>query len=122
MRNFRSGEAQKAFMELLWANEPLSSGELVKQCEKEFGWKKSTSYTVIHNMAEKGYVINEDGLVRSLIGKEQLETQESRDFVKEHFDGFLPAFVSAYTRENHLSEKERREILRIIQESEQTEP
>ena len=108
-------------MALLWKNEPVSSGELVRLCEGEFGWKKSTSYTVIHNMIEKGYVVNEDSLVRSLIRKDQFDAQESIAFVKEHFGGYLPAFVSAYTREIKISDRERREILKMIQESEETE-
>lgn len=88
------GEVQMKFAELIWDREPISSGELVKLCADEFGWKKSTTYTVLKKLCEKEIFQNVDGIVTSLISKEEFYTRKSEQFVEETFGGSLPAFTS----------------------------
>jgi predicted transcriptional regulator len=108
------GEVQMRFAELIWDREPISSGELVKLCADEFGWKKSTTYTVLKKLCEKEIFQNVDGIVTSLISKEEFYTRKSEQFVEETFGGSLPAFLAAFTSRQKLSKKEIAEIRKII--------
>ena len=108
------GEVQMKFAELIWDREPISSGELVKLCADEFGWKKSTTYTVLKKLCEKEIFQNVDGIVTSLISKEEFYTRKSEQFVEETFGGSLPAFLAAFTSRQKLSKKEIAEIRKII--------
>lgn len=108
------GEVQMKFAELIWEREPISSGELVKLCADEFGWKKSTTYTVLKKLCEKEIFQNVDGIVTSLISKEEFYTRKSEQFVEETFGGSLPAFLAAFTSRQKLSKKEIAEIRKII--------
>ncbi len=111
------GEVQMKFAELIWDKEPVGSGELVKLSADKFGWKKSTTYTVLKKLCEKGLFQNIDGLVTSKISKEDFYTQKSEEFVEEAFGGSLPAFLAAFTSHQKLSEKEIAEIRKIIDEA-----
>lgn len=86
----------------------------MKICEKELAWKKSTTYTVLKKLCEKGIFQNERGRVSSLISKEELHSKQSEKFVDENFDGSLPAFIAAFTKRKSLSKKETDEIRRMI--------
>ena len=108
------GEVQMQFAELIWKKEPIASGELVKLCADEFGWKKSTTYTVLKKLCEKGLFQNDNGTVTSLISKEEFYTRKSEQFVEETFGGSLPAFLAAFTSRQKLSKKEIAEIQKII--------
>ncbi len=108
------GEVQLQFAKLIWEKEPVGSGELVKLCSEEFGWKKSTTYTVLKKLCEKGLFKNEDGIVSSLISQDEFYTRRSEEFVEETFGGSLPAFLAAFTSHQKLSQKELQEIQRII--------
>ena len=108
------GEVQMQFAERIWEKEPIASGELVKLCADEFGWKKSTTYTVLKKLCEKGLFQNIDGVVTSLISKEEFYTRKSEQFVEETFGGSLPAFLAAFTSRQKLSPKEIAEIRKII--------
>ena len=108
------GEVQMQFAELIWEKEPVGSGELVLLCAKAFGWKKSTTYTVLKKLCEKGLFQNEDGVVTSRISKEEFYTKKSEEFVEETFGGSLPAFLAAFTSRQKLSKKEIDEIKKII--------
>ena len=114
MSDYKLGEVETRFAELIWENEPLSSGELVKHCAEKPGWKKSTTYTVLKKLCDKGYFRNEDGAVTSLISREGMQAQESRRFVEDTFGGSLPAFFAAFTSERKLSDKEVADIRRMI--------
>ncbi len=115
MSDYKLGEVETRFAELIWANEPLGSGELVKLCAEKLGWKKSTTYTVLKKLCEKGYFCNEDGVVTSLISREGMQAQESCRFVENTFGGSLPAFLAAFTSERKLSDKEVDDIRRMIE-------
>ncbi len=108
------GEAQMKFAERIWEKEPVGSEELVKLCAEKFDWKKSTTYTVLKKLCEKGLFQNVDGVVTSRISKEDFYTKKSEEFVEEAFGGSLPAFLAAFTSRQKLSEKEINEIRDII--------
>ena len=108
------GEVQMQFAELIWDKEPIGSGELVKLAAEKFGWKKSTTYTVLKKLCEKGLFQNDGGVVISLVSKEEFYTRKSEQFVEETFGGSLPAFLAAFTSRQKLSSKEISEIKKII--------
>ncbi|MBE5838966.1 MULTISPECIES: BlaI/MecI/CopY family transcriptional regulator [unclassified Butyrivibrio] len=108
------GEVQMKFAELIWENEPIGSGDLVKLCSEKFEWKKSTTYTVLKKLCEKGLFQNIDGVVTSKISKEDFYSQKSEEFVEEAFGGSLPAFLAAFTSHQKLSKKDIAEIRNII--------
>ena len=114
MEEYKLGAVETRFAEIIWAREPLSSGELVKLCEEQLDWKKSTTYTVLKKLCERGIFQNEGGRVTSLVSKEDYFAGQSRQFVEETFDGSLPAFIAAFTRRSSLSPEEAEEIRRLI--------
>ena len=108
------GVVQERFADIVWANEPVGSGELVKLCEKELNWKKPTTYTVLRKLCEKRLLKNENGVVTSLISKEEFYSAKSEQIIEESFDGSLPAFVAAFISRKNLTEKEAEEIQHMI--------
>ena len=112
--NFELGAVQERFADIVWANEPISSGDLVKVCEKELGWKKPTTYTVLRKLCEKGLLQNENGIVTSLISKEDFYSERSTQIVEESFAGSLPAFVAAFISKKELTSAEVDDIQRMI--------
>ncbi len=114
MIDYQLGEVETRFAELIWNHEPLGSGELVKLCASELQWKKSTTYTVLKKLCEKGYFVNDNGTVRSLISREALKTDRSRQFVEKTFDGSLPAFLAAFAAGRKLKASEVADIRRMI--------
>ena len=116
MADTRLGVVETRFADLIWDHEPISSGELVKLCEKELGWKKSTTYTVLRRLCERGIFQNINGLVTSLISKAELHAIQSEKFVEETFDGSLPKFLTAFSMRKKLSAEEIDELQRLIDE------
>ena len=112
------GVIEARFADLIWQNEPLSSGTLVRMCEEELGWKKSTTYTVLKKLCQRGIFRNEGGAVTSLITREEFYSAQSRRFVEESFDGSLPAFIAAFSAGKGLSAEEIAQIRRMIDEME----
>ena len=110
------GAMESRFAELIWDNEPISSGELVKLCEKELAWKKSTTYTMLRRLCERGIFQNRDGAVSSVMSKQEFSALQSERFVEETFDGSLPQFLAAFTMRKKLSPKEIDELQRLIDE------
>ena len=104
------------FMCVVWENAPVNSGELVKLCQEQLGWKKSTTYTVIRKMCEKGYIANEDAMVSVLIVKEQVQADESAYFVERTFEGSLPGFVAAFLGGKKISKEEATMLKKLIDE------
>ena len=113
---YELGEVQKQFAEIVWEKEPIGSGELVKICDKEFGWKKSTTYTVLKKLCEKGIFQNLEGIVTSVISKKEFYAATSEQFVEETFGGSLPAFIAAFTSGKKLTEQEVEAIQKMIDE------
>lgn len=118
MAEYRLGEVEMQFATLIWEREPITSGELVKLCEKELNWKKSTTYTCLKRLCEKGIFQNENGTVTSIFSKEEFVAKQSEQFVEETFEGSLPGFVAAFCSRKKLSKAEIEELKRIIDENE----
>lgn len=116
MKDYKLGVMETRFAELMWNNEPISSGELVKLCEKKLTWKKSTTYTMLRRLCDRGIFQNRDGIVSSLMNKQEFTALQSEKFIEETFDGSLPQFLTAYTMRKKLSKKEIGELQRIIDE------
>ena len=114
MDEMRLGVVETRFADIIWQNEPIASGELVKLCEAEIGWKKSTTYTVLKKLCERGIFQNEQGTVTSLISKDEFNSRQSEKFIEETFDGSLPAFIAAFTKRKSLSKKDMDEIRKMI--------
>ncbi len=102
------------FMDIIWESEPLKSGELVTLCEKILGWKKSTTYTMVKKLSEKGYLKNENSIVSSVIPKKEIQMYESSYVVENTFGGSLPSFIAAFVSGKHLSKNEIEQIRDII--------
>ena len=98
----------------MWEHEPVTTVELVRLCRERLGWKRTTTYTVIKRLGERGVLKNEDGLVTSLVSKEEAQAHEIDELVKEKFQGSLPAFVAAFTKRQTLSDEELDEVQRMI--------
>lgn len=107
-------ESEYRFCLILWEREPVTTKELVKLCQEQLGWKRTTTYTVIKRLSERGVLKNENGTVTSLVSKDEAQASEIDELVEKKFEGSLPAFVAAFTRHQDLSEKELDEIQRMI--------
>ena len=118
MAEFGLGPVEMRFAELIWDNEPLSSGRLVALAAENLQWKKSTTYTVLKKLCERGIFVNDNGTVKSLVSREGLLADVSGSFVEKTFNGSLPAFVAAFTAKKKLSEKEIAEIRAMIDKME----
>lgn len=117
MAEYKLGEIEMKFAELIWENEPLSSGELAKLSEEALKWKKSTTYTILKRICDRGLFQNEGGIVTSLVSKQEFLSKQTTRFVEETFQGSLPGFVAAFTSERRLSEEEILELQKIIENS-----
>ncbi|MDE7297202.1 MAG: BlaI/MecI/CopY family transcriptional regulator [Lachnospiraceae bacterium] len=112
-------ETERKCANLIWENEPIGSGELVKLCEEKFGWKKSTTYTFLKKLCGQGLFENQDSCVRSLIGQADYDQGRGEQFVKETYDGSLPRMIAAFMRKKKLSRQQVDEIRRMIDEYEE---
>lgn len=116
MREYKLTDMEEKFAEIIWANEPIKSPDLVRLCEMELNWKKSTTYTMLKRLEDKGIFVNKNSVVAALIKKDDFYAKQSKLFVEETFDGSLPKFLAAFTRSKKLSEKEINELQRLIDE------
>lgn len=114
MGDIELAAVQERFADIVWANEPISSGDLVRVCEKELNWKKPTTYTVLRKLCEKGLLKNEGGVVSSLMSREEFYSKKSEQIIDDSYNGSLPAFIAAFTSHKKLSKKEVDEIQRMI--------
>lgn len=117
MPDYKLGEIETRFAELIWQHEPVSSGELVKLAESALSWKKSTTYTILRRLCERGLFQNDCGMVRSLVSRQEFDAVQSERFVEETFSGSLPRFLAAFTTRKKLSEKEIAELEKLIERS-----
>lgn len=114
MDNRKLCDSDYRFMSVVWENAPVNSGKLVELCAKMLGWKKSTTYTAIKKLSEKGFILNENAIVSVLVPKEEVQAVESDYFVERTFGGSLPRFISAFLNGKKISDKEAEEIKRLI--------
>jgi len=117
MEEIKLGVVELRFADIIWQHEPLPSGELVKLCEQKLIWKKSTTYTILKKLSERGLFQNQDGIVTSLISKQEFNSLQSEKFVDEAFDGSLPAFLAAFSARKKLSDEEIEELQQLINQS-----
>ena len=117
MSELRMGAIESRFADMIWENEPVPSPELVKLAERELNWKKSTTYTVLKRLCERGIFQNQGGMVTSLLSRQDFYAVQSEKFVEETFSGSLPAFLTAFTTRKKLSEEEIAELQALIDQS-----
>ncbi len=115
--DWKLGKMEARFAELIWRNAPISSGELVKLCQRELEWKKSTTYTMLRRLCQRGIFENREGTVVSLLTREEVLAQQSESFLEETFQGSLPQFLAAFTAREPLTEEEIRELEALIRRS-----
>ena len=108
-------ESEYRFCLILWEHEPVTAAELVKLCQAQLGWKRTTTYTVIKRLGERGVVQNKDGVVTALVSREAAQVSEIDELMEKKFQASLPAFLAAFARRQDLSEEEAEEIRRIIE-------
>ena len=99
---------------ILWKNEPISRAKLAKLCNGELGWSRTTTYTVIKRLGDRGVVKTEGSIVTSLVSKEEIQLAEMDEMMKKTFENSLPAFIAAFAKRQDLSDAEIEEIRRII--------
>lgn len=107
-------ESEYRFCLIMWEHEPVTAVQLVKLCQEQLGWKRTTTYTVIKRLGEKGILKNEEGMITSLISKEEAQAYEIDELVEKKFEGSLPAFIAAFTKRQELSDKELDEVQQMI--------
>lgn len=108
-------ESEYRFCLILWKNEPISSAKLAALCKEELGWSRTTTYTVIKRLSDRGVVKNENTIVTSLVSKQEVQVSEIDEMVEKTFEGSLPAFIAAFAKRQELSDAEIEEIRRIIE-------
>lgn len=116
MKEYKLTDMETKFADIIWAHEPIPSGKLVGQCEAELKWKKSTTYTMLKRLESKGIFENNNGVVKSLLTKDEFYAAQSKQFVEETFEGSLPKFLAAFTRSKKISDKEIDELQKLINE------
>ncbi len=107
-------ESEYRFCKILWEHEPISSRELSALCNEQLGWSKTTTYTVIKRLSERGVVKNENTIVSSIVSREEAQASELDELMEKKFAGSLPDFIAAFTKRQNLSQEQVDEILRII--------
>lgn len=117
MSDWKLGAVESRFADLIWQGEPMTSTQLVRRAEEVLGWKKSTTYTVLKRLCQRGIFQNQDGMVTSLVSKEEFYARQSEEFVEEAFSGSLPAFLAAFTSRKKLSREEIEQLQKLIEEN-----
>lgn len=117
--NYKLAEMEKKFADFIWDREPIESPELVKFAEHEMKWKKSTTYTILKRLCERGIFKNENAIVTSLIKKDEFYAKQSKAYIEETFEGSLPKFFSAFVSNGKLNKKQAEELKRLINEHEE---
>ena len=119
MRNYTLGVVESKFAHIVWENAPISTTELVKLCEKELNWKRTTTYTVLKRLCNGGLFKMDKGEVSVLTSRDEFYATQSEHYVKENFNGSLPAFLAAFTSNRKLSKSELDEIKKMIESFEE---
>lgn len=117
MDSLKVFDAEYRFMCVVWEKEPINSTELVKLCQNEFGWKKSTTYSVIKRLSERGVLQNENTIVTTLVKRIHVQKYESEQIIEKTFDNSLPCFITAFLQDKKLTKDEAEEIKKMIAEA-----
>ena len=107
-------ESEYRFCLILWEHEPITAVELVKLCQEQLGWKRTTTYTVIKRLVERGVLKNYNGTITALVSKDEAQACEIDELVEKKFEGSLPAFIAAFTKHQDISENDLDEVQRMI--------
>lgn len=118
MEQYKLGAMEQKFADLIWEKAPISSGELTKLCENVFEWKRTTTYTMLKRLCERHIFVNEGGMVKVLMSREEFQGAKGEQFINENFDGSLPGFLVAFTKKKKLSSREIQELKKLIDEYE----
>ena len=114
MEELRLGAVEARFADIVWANAPISTKELVALCEKELNWKRTTTYTMLKRLCQRSLFENDHGTVKIVMSKAEFESAKGEVFLEENFDGSLPKFLAAFSRHNKLSRNEIEELKKLI--------
>lgn len=114
MGDMHLGAVETRFAEIIWSAAPVTTGELVKLCQAELSWKRTTTYTVLKRLCERGLFRMESSVVEVVVGREEFYARQSEEFVQERFGGSLPAFLAAFSRGRELEPEELEELQRLI--------
>jgi len=118
MEEMKLGAVESRFADIIWQNEPLHSRKLVELCQEQLNWKKPTTYTVLRKLCERGFFQNVDGMVSSVISREEFYAMQSEQFIDTTFSGSLPAFLAAFATRKALSQEEIDQLRRMIDDFE----
>ncbi|ANY70120.1 BlaI/MecI/CopY family transcriptional regulator [Paenibacillus sp. BIHB 4019] len=121
MKSYKLTESEIKFTDLIWKNEPITSGDLVKRCQEEMNWKKSTTYTVLKKLCEKGLLQNENSVVSALITRDEYYANQSLRFVEDTYGGSLPKFLTAFMGGKKLNNRQAEELKKLIDEHKEGE-
>ncbi|HEX3075300.1 MAG TPA: BlaI/MecI/CopY family transcriptional regulator [Lachnospiraceae bacterium] len=114
MEEYTLGNIEGKFADIIWSREPLTTSELIEVCGRELGWKRTTTYTVLKKLSDRGIFENQDGTVIALISKKEFYARQSERYIENSFGGSLPKFLAAFTSRKELSSKEIEELKKII--------
>ena len=117
MEDYTLGAVDSRFADIIWTHAPLSTNELIKLCEKELGWKRTTTYTVLKKLSNRGFFENQGGEVVVKLSREEFYARQSECYVEQSFQGSLPGFLTAFTSKRKLRAEEIEELERIIREN-----
>ncbi|MBE5944994.1 MAG: BlaI/MecI/CopY family transcriptional regulator [Lachnospiraceae bacterium] len=117
MKDYSLGVIEARFADIIWENAPLKTSEMVKLAEAELGWKRTTTYTVLKKLSERGLFENDEGIVKVCMSKEEFYARQSENYVEQSFGGSLPGFLAAFSSRRKLSSKEIEEIKKIIEDN-----
>ena len=117
MEELKLFDAEYKFMDIIWELEPINSTQLMKISKEKLGWKKSTTYTMIRKLSERGILKNENATVTALVKRKQVQKYESEALLEKSFDGSLPSFLATFLQDKKLSKKEAEEIQKMIEEA-----
>lgn len=116
MEKYKLGEMEQRFADIIWDKAPIKTRDLIEKCKEEFQWKRTTTYTMLKRLCERGIFKNDNGTVRVLLVREDFLAEKGEEFLAESFEGSLPRFLTAFTRRKKLSQKEIEEIQQLIDE------
>ncbi len=116
MKDGKLAEKESRFAEIIWENEPMPIQQLITLSGREFGWDRTTTYTVLRRLTKKGLFLNDNQTVRAVISREEYYAKQGEQFIEDAFDGSLPAFIAAFTSRRNLTGKEIAEIRQMIDE------
>ena len=109
-------EGEYRFCLILWENEPIQSAKLAQLCKEQLGWSRTTTYTIIRRLSDRGVVKSEDAIVSALVKKEEVQLSEMNEMVEKTFEGSLPAFIAAFARRQKLSDQDIEALRRMIEQ------